>query len=243
MWWLHLAAPAGACDLDSLDLHLEQAEKAFVARDSEGLAAAVEMVDHELSCIRTAIPPLWCARVHFVHALAEWRDPTPNRALASLRAAHHAEPLFRLPEDVIPPGHAMHQLSWQAEELADTWTPSTQPVRIDGLPSAAVPQGHPYVLQKITRSGALGARRVDPLGGRTEGGGGGALRWAAVGTGAVGLALLGAAQLNHVAYYDAVDAGDWDEAARRLPRTNGLSVAWAATGGAAATMFAVSFAL
>lgn len=64
-----------------------------------------------------------------------------------------------------------------------------------------------------------------------------------MGTGAVGLALLGAAQLNHVAYYDAVDAGDWDEAARRLPRTNGLSVAWAATGGAAATMFAVSFAL
>lgn len=243
MWILQLAAPSSACDLDTLDGHLAAADAAFVARDQEALLAAVAAADRELGCIRQVVPPLWSARVHFAHALAEWKDVDDGRCVASLRAAQHAEPLFRLPEEVIPPTHAMRRLAWEAEETPDAWTLSSRPARIDGLPSSALPVGQPYLLQKLT--GAGGVRRVEP-GGKAPGAErhtAGTLRWVSGGLGVAGLGLLVAAQTQRAAYYDDVLAGRVAEANdRHLYPTNNLSIAWAVTGGTAAALFGASFA-
>jgi hypothetical protein len=243
MWWMLTAARAGACDLASLDLRLADAEAAFVARDRAALTEAVEGVDRELRCLRVVAPPSACARVHFVHALAEFADD-PERCRTSLRATWHAEPWFRLPEDVVPAGHALRQLAWQAEEQAVQWTPTARPVRIDGLLSSAVPVAQPFVLQPVTPDGGVKpARRIDVGGSTGERHVARNLRWVGVGVGAVGVGLLGAAASQRAAYFDAIDAGEVERWQPLHDTTNALSIGWAVTGVTAATVFTASFAV
>lgn len=240
MWWSWWLASAGACELGSVVAQLDAAEAAFLARDEAALDSAVAAADRSLRCVREVVPSAICARLHFAHALAAWGEDE-SRCAASLRAAIHAEPFFRPPEAVVPPGHALRALLARAEETAPDLVTGAPGARIDGLRVAAIPQGQPYVWQPIADDGPGGARRVVPGGADRRAGG--ALRWAGVGTGAVAFGLLGAAASQRAAYFDAIDAGAVDRWQPLHDRTNALSIGWTVTGLAAAALFTTSFAV
>jgi hypothetical protein len=255
MWLLFTSTMAGACDLQGVDELVARAEAAFQSHDDAALRDAVDAVDRELRCLKVVMPPRWCARVHYAHALLAWADGSPAECVAALRAATHAEPMFRLPEEVVPRTHAMTRLAWQAEEAPDRWTATPRPLLVDGLPSAAVPIDQPWIGQKSLGAGtARGAKwnevRVGMDGGPIDGQGHTKrnLRWVGVGTGAVGFGLLTAAAVERSQYQDALatweDTGAAGDYARLQPlhtRTNVLSTAWAVTGVAAAGLVTVSF--
>ena len=74
------AASAG-CDPAELDAALAAAEGAFVDGEARSVGAAVQEVRRSLGCVRIAVPPATCARIHRARGFDAWKL-VPNAELS-----------------------------------------------------------------------------------------------------------------------------------------------------------------
>ena len=215
------------CDPADLDPHLDAVEVAFERGDVGATASAYGRARRTLGCTTTPLPASTCARIHRAHALERYVRADLVGAEGALRAMVHADPTADLPT---PLDHPLRWRLTSAEETQVHWTIGESEALVDGLRTAAVPQGQPYVLQELDQGIVARTRLIHRVElphlaarhdlQRTER----RLWHAGLGAGASSVLLYTAALLSRGGYNRAVRWGDNDLIKQRHAATNGLTI-------------------
>lgn len=145
--------PATTADL--LDA-VERAESAWVALDEPGFLTATDEMRAVLPCVSDPIPRALAAAVHRGEGLRAAADGEQERAVCAFAAAREAEPAWRFPEGLLPPGHPLLALYNEPVDAAPLpLPPGGGTVRVDGQVAEAVPDGRAAIIQVFGDDGGV----------------------------------------------------------------------------------------
>lgn len=143
-------APAG---LDELDVALEHAELGYADLDSAAFQQGLDEVALIVPCLDALVSLELAARLHRLSGLSAYGQGEQEEALGAFAAARAADPAYRFPYDLVPPGHALHGL-FETAMLADADAePMPEPLGValylDGVPASGRQPDRPTIFQVV----------------------------------------------------------------------------------------------
>ena len=100
-------APAGAGDLEAA---LGVAEAGYAELDSAAFQQGLDEAALIVPCLDAVVSGASAARLHRLSGLQAYGLGDEEAALAAFTAGRAAEPAYRFPYELVPPGHALHGL-------------------------------------------------------------------------------------------------------------------------------------
>ena len=160
MWFVIAVAQAG-CPRDAapeLPARVADLESAFDAVDEEAFLAAALRFDDALACVRSELTGPVLAAVHRGRALTAYFDRELVASEKSWAAVKVLDPAFRAPDTWMAPGSELRALFDGAPANATRTGFTRVPAggwKVDGQPSAGVPDARAFYLQGFDTAGAL----------------------------------------------------------------------------------------
>jgi len=121
---LYSTMASAACDepgeRSAVLLSVAKAEQAFQQMDIDGFQAARDQALTELPCLVDPLQPADAARIHVLEALDAFTRNDEAGTVNALRSAVQADPVYALPAELVPEGHALRLQLRVASTVTDS---------------------------------------------------------------------------------------------------------------------------